>query len=694
MANLTGRHFKGGYNDGAVPKYKHLPGALYHLYNENAIRGKDVFLVEGIFDCLPLAQNGYSAVALLGTTLKDEHVAKFSRCKKVYIALDGDEAGRQAVDPIARSIGDKSRIVLLPDGTDINDYFRSHGPDEFRQLIEDARSYPGYMLDRIATDTRKMELVDELEPVLRELALVKGPKCEAFLKEEIKKKFRLDNHDVAELRKIVSEFRNQSFPGEIAVEISGDEREYIAKFDGLVDIVMHEDVPAFLIKEGDELVFRKWVDVAGTIYHVPPADQLPWLLPRGDEVVRHYERYAREDAAAIDRELFLDVLAYTKTLSELPGELHYGFIAAWIFHTYIHEKLNYSPITTLYALPERGKSRTGKGMVYASYRGIIVEALREPFIVRLAENCQVTIFFDVMDVWKKAEKSGAEDVLLGRFEKGYRAPKVLYPDRGAFKDTVFYTIFGPTIIGTNRDVNTILDTRGIQINMPETTNVFDNEITPENGLKFKERLTAWRARHLYSALPEVEKPCRGRLGDIMRPIIQVIRTVSPDHEKEMRDFIDYIQDQRRLNNVDSIYARILRVILSLKSYVKQSSKGRLLSIEEIVTEFNDVYCTGKKEEKNALDNRIMGYRLKELGLAKERGANGRTAIVWDDAKLKQLAIRYGIEDGEDAAGYETVGRPGVSSEDFEDDEEISSGPFDGTCAVTSRAQRPGYAQRI
>jgi hypothetical protein len=70
---------------------------------------------------------------------------------------------------------------------------------------------------------------------------------------------------------------------------------------------------------------------------------------------------------------------------------------------------------------------------------------------------------------------------------------VLYPEKGAFKDMVYYSIYGPTIIATNEAVHKILDTRCIPIIMPNKPGDYENPI-PEKAQELKERLTAWRAR--------------------------------------------------------------------------------------------------------------------------------------------------------------------------------------------------------
>ena len=81
-------------------------------------------------------------------------------------------------------------------------------------------------------------------------------------------------------------------------------------------------------------------------------------------------------------------------LAELPGDEYYDLVAAWVFHTYLLEPVQYSPIICLFAVPERGKSRTGKGMINVAYRGVHVESLIDASLVRVANNLNASIFFN------------------------------------------------------------------------------------------------------------------------------------------------------------------------------------------------------------------------------------------------------------------------------------------------------------
>jgi len=58
------------------------------------------------------------------------------------------------------------------------------------------------------------------------------------------------------------------------------------------------------------------------------------------------------------------------------------------------------------------------------------------------------------------------DILLGRFEKDSMVRRVVKPEKGAFEDSRFFNVFGPTILATNSAIHKILQTRSIPITMP------------------------------------------------------------------------------------------------------------------------------------------------------------------------------------------------------------------------------------
>ncbi len=396
-----------------------------------------------------------------------------------------------------------------------------------------------------------------------------------------------------------------------------------AWFPDLVDLVDHDGKIAFLIHREGKLEVQEQVEMNGSLYVPPPRENLKWMLPRADEVLRYYEKDSPED-------LYTDLIAYHKSISELPSDYFYMLLALWDLHSYLHDKFEYSPILWLYAVPERGKTRTGKGIAHVAWRTVHIEALREANILRYAQDQRASLFFDVFDLWKKAEHNNAEDLLLHRFEKGMTVARVLYPDRGPHQDMVNFEIYGPTFCATNEPVPEVLATRAIQIIMPESMRHFEDDVKPEKGLSLKERLVAFRARYIDAELPQAGKPCRGRLGDILRPLRQIGLLVCPDDEDPFFKLVQIIQGERSEAMSDTLPSKVVSAIYDLRGEIFQ---GRL-SVSSIADRVNEDI-----PDRYKYSNDKIGRVLKALGYRRERSGQVRY-ILCDPITNDSLFSRY------------------------------------------------------
>jgi hypothetical protein len=398
-----------------------------------------------------------------------------------------------------------------------------------------------------------------------------------------------------------------------------------ACFDGLVDLVLNDQGKlVFLVKERGSLTMKAEHEVDGKLFIPPPHDKVIWKVPRGSEVIRHWTQDT-------DPALFDDLVQYHSTISELPSQNHYRFLAAWVMHTYLLEKFEYSPIPWFHGIAERGKTRTGKGLIYASFRGVHLITLREAHLLRLAQDLKATLFIDVMDLWKKAEAAGSEDILLCRYEKGAKVPRVLYPGKGKFRDTVYFNIYGATLVATNEPVNEIFASRTTPVIMPESARQFEDDIKPEHGLPFRERLLAFRARWMDRDLPAVPKPCAGRLGDILRPLRQIVNVVCHDEDWFM-EFVKGLEVQRKHVGADSLDAQVVAAMVQEQ---KSISNGHLLN-EVLLNALNE-----KRSEREKITSQKLGRIIVRLGFEKYSSGQQR-GFYWKDDLVALLCQRYGL----------------------------------------------------
>ena len=416
-----------------------------------------------------------------------------------------------------------------------------------------------------------------------------------------------------------------------------------ARFPGLIDVCQAEDGQLlYLVCQNGEYLLMESAMVNSSEVMPPDKEHFPFILPQAETVMEYLKRD--------DANLYHDVLSYLKRFSALDDH-QWSVVAHFIFLTYLHDHTDifYCPILLFNAVAERGKSRTGKSVSYLSYRGIHLSELREANILRYCENLQSMLFFDIMDVWKKAVQNRCEDLLLGRFEKGQKASRVLYPDKGAFRDMKHYEIYGPTIIVSNEQLHKILDTRCLSITMPNLPGNYENP-QPETARHLKARLTAWRGKHLTTSLPQMEpiQGISGRLWDIAKSLFLVNSLLDVENET-LIDTIISIDNERSESKQDSIEGRLVAIIREITA---EEGLERFTDINikasSIVKHLNE----GKPQDKQYTPQWV-GRKLKCMSIH-HRTVNGRSEIVLTRKEYKTLLGQYGFASRDSSNPTETL----------------------------------------
>jgi hypothetical protein len=349
--------------------------------------------------------------------------------------------------------------------------------------------------------------------------------------------------------------------------------------------------------------------------------------------------FAQEDTALYD-----DLLIYLKRFSALDYE-QWTIVAHYVFLTYLHDNpgIDYCPYILFNAVPERGKSRTGKSVIYVSFRGIHLVELREATIFRYSQYLHGTLFFDLMDISKQAERGKSEDLLLLRAEKGAKCCRILHPDEGAFNDMVYFDIYGPTIISSNEQLHKILETRCLPIIMPNRPGNYENP-RPEIGLELKEQLTAWRAKHLFTQFAEMEpiEGISGRLWDLAKTMF-FVNSLLPVDSHILEESILAIAGEKDESMKDTIEGRLVAVIKEITSeFALDRSVEWSIKISDIRTRYNQ----GKPEDRHA-SSQWIGKRLNRMSFH-NRIVHGYSEIKINSDEYAMILKQYGYAAGESA----------------------------------------------
>lgn len=422
------------------------------------------------------------------------------------------------------------------------------------------------------------------------------------------------------------------------------ERTYIsANYDGLCDLVKAGEKVKYLGLDGK---LSEWVEVNGQKFLPPSVGDLDYLLPEASEVVLEAKKHDVTDDTDNQQgcpyclELYHELRDYHEAISELPDALYYDLLVLFDYHNYLIEKFDFSPIIYFFADRERGKTRTSKGLVYLARRGVMTETLREANLIRWGRDHKATILFDLKNFAKKLEASQAEDLVYGRAEKGVVASRVLFPEKGAFRDTVRFEVFGATIVTSNRMIDDIGASRTITIDMKPSDRIFVSEPTPENALPLKTKLTGMRLAHLKQSFSQTPKEETGRLEDMLIGYLRMVKTLFPSKENLFRRLKSLIKDGKRETAMESFEAQILQIIITLEAAVEEGSVT--LSYDLIASMYNE----GKRENLH-LDGRSLSRITKSMGFSAKRNSDGsKRGIFYDTKLIAKLKLIYGLDDEE------------------------------------------------
>lgn len=628
-------------------KYIQPKGSGNRLYISNKIRSalndarESLYATEGEKKSLKAIQEGLPTVGLGGLwnwsdgteekgLIPDFNLIQWEG-RTVYLVPDNDwmlpdrhgerKNLREAIYELAYRLidrGAKVFVVELPQGAEkgLDDYLCHHSVEEFKALPK--------------TEVRKLTVeqlidganVENLGEVLKRMATLKETE-RAFYTKVLAAKLEIPKSSIKKDLKIIASKKG----GENRAEAVP-----IAHFPGLIDLCLDDngDV-AFLVKSNKGLDVFSTVKLDGVIYKPPDREDIPFIPVRAEYVLRWME-----DNNLI---LFNELLTHLKRFSFLPDS-QFILITLYAILTHIqdHPDIHYFPMLLFWSDPERGKSRTGKAVVYCSFRGLNLADLRESNLFRFSENLQASLFIDSKDLWKKAVKAGSEDILLLRYEKGAQVPRVLYPEKGPFKDMKYFNIYGPTILATNEAIHHILDTRCIPISMPNVPGGYEKPFK-EQAIELRERLVAWRARTIDQPLPKI-RPIPGiigRLWDITEPLFQVCLLVCPDNWDNLKRVIIEFARGRTQEKQATLAGEIVGILNDLS--VPEPVQNWSVELDEIVTHLNK-----HRPEDKKLTSRYVGQRIKALSLRKTKGGeHSRTIIELSRGELNTLLEQFGFK---------------------------------------------------
>lgn len=251
----------------------HQDGHIYglHIARRHITNGR-LIAVEGQHDVLSAhGADIKNVIGTDGTALNKEKIGVLESfgVRELVIVYDGDSAGKEASLKVARNAAELEtsiaiKIATMPDGTDPDEYIRSHGRVAFLKVVHDAVYASQYLIDQIAASmplsnvTQCIDFIKQVQPII-----AKAPRYEqAFLISYAAEKIRIDESVIEDMIRIEAArgarsvlyniegekivlggmLRDEDFRTDLVLEMRKDDW-YLPKHSMLFDMVaqMHDD---------------------------------------------------------------------------------------------------------------------------------------------------------------------------------------------------------------------------------------------------------------------------------------------------------------------------------------------------------------------------------------------------------------------------------------------------------------------
>lgn len=342
--------------------------------------------------------------------------------------------------------------------------------------------------------------------------------------------------------------------------------------------------------------------------------------------------------------LATEIDAFIKSYLEMPLDSDYLILAMWVFHTYLIEKFNTTPILYFYGVKETGKSRAGEVLSELAFRAQRLTSLTEATLFRSVELFKPTLIIDEIKLMGKGGNQGLADLMKTTYKRGLKVSRINLNKNGEDQIEYFDT-FTPLVICTTESIPDIIESRCILFTMQKNSNPqIEKMIDKKWANDLRERLTIFRANYITKELPEAQYIARGRLNEIMFPLYLSLLLVGPERKNEFIDIVKRIQKSKENEDGMSLEAEIVKAIDD--EYQETQNKQFLTQV--ISKRLNEI-----RSENEQISDRAVSNRIKRLGFDKIRIKNGRMGFRINDERLRSLKTKYKITRGtEGSEAYE------------------------------------------
>jgi 5S rRNA maturation endonuclease (ribonuclease M5) len=403
---------------------------------------------------------------------------------------------------------------------------------------------------------------------------------------------------------------------------------------GIIHLVQEQGQIKYLVKEDKFLKIQEIYQEDNIIYR--PKQILPFKLLTTSIVNSSFDFKLQK--------LFNEVDCFIRSYLEMPDEKDYLILVLWVFHTYLIEKFDVSPMLYFYGVKETGKTRAGEVLAELGFRAERITSVTEASLFRSADIFKPTMIIDEIKLWGKRASQGLQDLLKTVYKRGLKVTRINNDKKGEDQIEYFDT-FSPVVICTTETLPDIIESRCIHFIMQKNLNPkIEQSVDQEWANDLRERLTLFRAKFIDQKMPEVTPIARGRLQEIIGPLHQISKLVCPDKEKDLIEIVKKINKTKAEEEGMSLEAEIVSAVY--REYLNTQEAN-------ILTRTITAHINNDRGDNDKKSDSLISRSLKRLGFEKIRFKDGKMGFHVKENLLEKLKKQFQIgEDSEGSEGYE------------------------------------------
>lgn len=659
-----------------------LAGAKQPYFN-HVWHGKagHVVVVEGQADALSLAQWGIAAVGMAGLYDTPGLIDKLKGYDQVYVALDGDAAGKKVVTQIAEGLGPLTRVVLWPDHLlrdgesmvtgikDANDFLKAGGSrSDVRELLGASPIYAEF-LAQLAAAADPMDYADARRRAVAAMAALPDY---VFAERRKALAVALDvnlttlNHMVRALQKEAKNSKAAHKTEEIQANGFVEGHLFEMVYDG-----KHENGPrsglAVRYPDGRIAVVAA---LETDSYRILPFSPFESLLRQN--IVRlpsNVEPY-ESDMALQQR-----IQGFIHKYVDLPGQIEV-LASYYVMMTWLFDAFYVVPYLRARGNSDSGKSRFTEVIGEMCMRSIFVTGSTTPSpVFRTMEKWHgMTLIMDEADLPHTDTSADWVQMFNTGYKKGFSILRTAMRDGEAVVEG--FNAFGPKVLNMRgKFVDDATESRcltwdatvgrGIRSDIPRY--ITDREGYYAEALQIRNQLLMFRLRNWeqveidynHAALRDMP----GRLVEITVPLMSITKEQS--FKDAIMDFVKAMNYQAIMERSTTLNAKVLEGILRAyylpDAKVLELTEGLQeklrLQVAHITRQTNRLIDSENAEAgEEGDDDKFRPRKLSagkvgrvinvELNLKTEKATVGNRpmCLIWDIDRMNALIIRYGLEE--------------------------------------------------